>query len=137
MTSALLLTTLLLPLIAGALLPLWRGRYSRHAGKVAAAVAALVLACVIGLLAALRRGETPALAVTWIPTAGIRFARQLDWQAVPFLLNVVVVTLLAAVYGWGYMHVHEGHRLPAFYALLLFFMGGMVGTVLAAAVIYS
>ena len=131
MTSALLLTTLLLPLIAGALLPLWRGHYSRHAGKVAAAVAALVLACVVGLLTALRRGETPALAVTWIPTAGIRFALQLDWLAFSFLLNVVVVTLLAAVYGWGYMHVHEGHRLPAFYALLLFFMGGMVGTVLA------
>jgi len=129
MTSALLLTALLLPLVAGALLPLWRGRRIHQAGRVAVAAAALVLACVVGLLVALQRGETPALALTWIPAAGIRLALQLDWLGFPFLLNVVVVSLLAAVYGWGYMHADA--RLPAFYALLLFFMGGMVGTVLA------
>jgi len=129
MTPALLLITLFLPLVAGALLPLGRGRCIHYAGKVAAAVAAVSLVCVIGLLAALWRGESPVLSATWIPTQGIRFALQLDWLAFPFLLNVVVVTLLAAVYGWGYMHVDA--RLPTFYALLMFFMGGMVGTVLA------
>lgn len=129
MASALLATTLALPLAGSAFLPLWRGRHSRHAGKVAAAAVALALICVVGLLAALGEGESPALSVAWIPTLDIHLALRLDWLAFPFLLNIVVVTLLAIVYGWGYLHVDA--RLPAFHALLLLFMGGMVGTVLA------
>ena len=50
MIPILLLTTLALLLVGGALLPLWRGRQTKHAGKVTAAVAALFLTGLFCLL---------------------------------------------------------------------------------------
>ncbi|TEU07900.1 MAG: NADH-quinone oxidoreductase subunit M, partial [Anaerolineales bacterium] len=117
------------PWAGGALLAvLARGR--RRLAGAAAFVAALgsLLALLALCLARGSRGD-PVLRVPWIPAMGIHFGLRLDALALPFLVNVLGVSLVAIIYGWGYLVGHE--RVHLCYALMLAFMGSMLGTLLA------
>jgi NADH-quinone oxidoreductase subunit M len=156
-----LLVIIGVPLASALVLVLLRGRGVQVAGWIAGLAAAISLAAVLALLPALRREDALALGIQWIPTANVQLSIRLDWLSFPFLLTVTVVTLLAVVYAWGYHHPDErtpspdgstgsplrlaegpspdgstGSPLrlaegPIFYALLLLFAVGMMGSTLA------
>ena len=117
------------PWIAGTILAIFGKRWNRVSGWVAfIAVSASALAAL-----RLRPGEASelnaGLSWQWIPAAEIAFAMSYDTLSFPFVVNVLGVSLAAIVYGWGYLRVDA--RLHLFYALLLGFVGGMLGTLLA------
>lgn len=104
------------------------------------ALAAMVLS-VLGLVALLRaagptaswgpEGAESALgtgaAGSSIQASGL--AMRLDPLALPFLVTVLGVSLVAVGYGWGYFEgVYDEHLC---YALMLVFAGSMAGTLLA------
>jgi NADH-quinone oxidoreductase subunit M len=124
-----LVAILAVPVGAAVVLFLLRGRTVRFAGSIALASAAITLAAALGMLPALYRGDVPALAVPWIPTAGIELSLHVDWLTLPFLVTEAAVTLVAIAYSLGYHETDE--RSPTFYGLLLLFGVGMSGTTLA------
>ncbi len=129
METFLLIAIVALPGTTALLLALLRGRGARAAGWIAGGSAALTLAAVFALLPALREGQEPVLALSWIPAAGIQLRLHADWLTLPFLVTEAAVTLTAIIYGWGYHHADA--RSGTFYALLLLFGVGMSGTTLA------
>lgn len=117
------------PLLAAAVLVLFRRHLGAAAGWIAGLGAALPLLAAFALLPVLQHGGEPALAVVWIPALGIELDLHVDWLTLPFLMTEAGVSLLAIIYAWGYHHRDE--RTPYFYALLLLFAVGMAGTTLA------
>ena len=131
MTSYLPLIVLAAPWLAAMVVVLGGAR--RRLPEVVALIAAAL--ATVALLA----GIGPALTggawfrVPWIPELGMAFALRLDALSVPFAVNTLIVALLALSYGWGYLHhVRSRH---VCYALILTFIGGMLGTVLASDVL--
>jgi NADH-quinone oxidoreductase subunit M len=118
------------PLVAALLLLLLRGRVVRAAGRIAGLAAAIPVIGAFALLPALRAGSSPALSMRWIPAANVNLSMRVDWLTLPFLVLAAAVALFAVVYAWGYHRRDE--RTPLFYALLLLFAAGMIGTTLAA-----
>jgi len=102
----------------------------RRLPEIIALVCAVV--CSVGVAIGARRGDANVepLVAPWIPALGISFSVRLDALAVPFALNTMAVTCLALAYGWDYFrNVHHRHLC---YALMLAFLGSMLGSVLAA-----
>jgi NADH-quinone oxidoreductase subunit M len=124
-----LLTILLAPLTAVAVLLVLRGRGTHFAGWIAGASAAISLSAALAMVPSLYRGQAPAVSIPWVPPAGIKFSLHVDWLTLPFLVTEAAVTLVAIAYSWGYHHTDE--RSGVFYALLLLFGLGMSGTTLA------
>jgi NADH-quinone oxidoreductase subunit M len=116
------------PLAGATLLALWRGLGHRAVGGLAGAAAAISLVGSLALLPGLRQGVVPTATIALSP-AGMGFRLCLDWLSFPYVLTAAGVTLLAVIYAWGYHHPDA--RTPYFYALLLLFSAGMVGTTLA------
>jgi len=116
------------PWVGGAILALFGRRWGRLTG-VFAFVAAAVSALAVALGSDQASGPDLVLKWQWIPSIEIDFALRLDGLSFPFLVNVLGVSLIAICYGWGYLHDHG--RLHLCYALLLGFMGSMVGTLLS------
>jgi NADH-quinone oxidoreductase subunit M len=129
MDALILLTILGLPVLTALVLALLRERGAAIAGWVAGAVVAVALGAALALIPALNRGETPTLALPWIPTANVYLRLHVDWLTLPFMVTEIGVTLAAMIYSWGYHHRDE--RSGYFYALLLLFGVGMTGTTLA------
>ncbi len=127
-TTALLLV-LGAPAAATLTLFLFPRRLQLAARWLAGGAAALSLAAMFSLIPALQRGEVPAIALNWVPAAGIQFALHIDWLTLPFAITEGAVTLLAVIYAWGSEANDE--RAPYFYGLLLLFAVGMAGTTLA------
>jgi NADH-quinone oxidoreductase subunit M len=101
---------------------------------LAGGAAALSLAAMLSLIPALRHGEVPAIALNWMPAAGVEFDLHIDWLTLPFVITEGVVTLLAIIYAWGSETNdarEHAHHASYFYALLLLFAVGMAGTTLA------
>jgi NADH:ubiquinone oxidoreductase subunit 5 (subunit L)/multisubunit Na+/H+ antiporter MnhA subunit len=64
----------------------------------------------------------------WLPQLGLSIGLKLDGLSLLFLALISLVGFLASVYSSKYM---EGERgLEAYYALLMLFVGGMLGVVL-------
>lgn len=133
------------PWVGGALLALFGRRWGRLSG-VLAFVAAAVSALAVAVGSDPGGGPDLVLRWQWIPSMEIDFALRLDALSFPFLVNVLGVSLIAICYGWGYLHDGTGRvrprplrpesarpegRLHLFYALLLGFMGAMLGTLLS------
>ena len=131
MTSLWLPALLALPWVSGLLCVLLRGAAQRAARLLAlGAMAALAVGLVGagGALSGVLAFQTP-----WIPSLGVRFALRLDSLSWPMMVNLIIVSLGATWYAWGYWtHVDRPHLA---YALLLAFVGSMVGTLLADDVI--
>ena len=132
-TTALLLV-LGAPLVTMMALFIFPQRLQPVARWLAGGAAALSLAAMFSLIPALRRGEVPAIALNWMPAAGIQFDLHIDWLTLPFAITEGAVTLLAIIYAWGSeANDARGHAQHAsyFYGLLLLFAVGMAGTTLA------
>ncbi|MBN2391246.1 MAG: NADH-quinone oxidoreductase subunit M [Anaerolineae bacterium] len=129
-----LLLIIVAPMLTALALFIFPRRLRPAARWLAGGAAALSLATMFSLIPALQRGEIPAIALTWIPAAGIEFDLHIDWLTLPFAITEGVVTLLAVIYAWGSeTDDARGHAAHAsyFYALLLLFAVGMAGTTLA------
>jgi multicomponent K+:H+ antiporter subunit A len=66
---------------------------------------------------------------SWIPEFGLHFALRLDGLSFLFALLVLAIGLLVLIYSHGYLGADE--PLGRFLGLMLGFMGGMLGIVLA------
>ena len=125
-----LLLILVLPFAGALLTPL----VSRAAGRVGTTLAALA-APAAGLILLLSEaapalsGDVIVVSWSWIPGLGLDFALRLDGLSFLFALLVLVIGLLVLIYSYGYLG--EGEPLGRFLALMLGFMGGMLGIVLA------
>ncbi len=117
------------PWVGGLLLATLGKRWGRWSGLVAVVSASLSALATLWLGIDLGKGAETGIAWEWIPSEGIDFALRLDSLSLPFLDNTLGVSIVALVYGLGYLRA-DG-RLHLCYALLLGFMGSMVSTCLA------
>ncbi|PVX71281.1 monovalent cation/H+ antiporter subunit A [Paraburkholderia unamae] len=118
-----------IPFVAAALIA-FAGRRAPAAGTWVAFAAALLG---LGLLASERVGM-PTYGVLqwqadWIPQLGLSFSLRLDGLSFMFALLVLAIGLLVFIYARYYLAGSES--LPRLYALLLLFMGAMLGVVLS------
>ena len=116
------------PWVGGVILALFGRRWGRLNGLLAFCAAA-VSALAIAIGSDLGREPDLILSWPWIPSMDIAFALRLDALSFPFAVNVLVVSLVAISYGWGYLRTAA--RVHLTYALLLGFMGSMLGTLLS------
>ena len=130
MDSWALLALLAIPWAGGllvAVLPRHRGKLAGAVALMAAIGSTLALGVVLG-----RGGVETELFVrrAWIRDTGVGLALRLDALALPFVVVVLGVSVFAIAYGLGYL---RGKRdLTLCYALILGFMGSMLGSVLSA-----
>jgi multicomponent K+:H+ antiporter subunit A len=124
-----LLLIVLLP-FAGALLPPLAGRLGRGAAAWTAAFvpAAALLLALEPLLAAFA-GTPVTVSRPWLPQAGVDLALRMDGLAALFILLILGIGLLIILYANYYLA--EDDSPGRFFALLLLFMGAMVGIVLS------
>ncbi|RAR65220.1 multisubunit potassium/proton antiporter PhaA subunit /multisubunit potassium/proton antiporter PhaB subunit [Paraburkholderia unamae] len=118
-----------IPFVAAALIA-FAGRRAPAAGTWVAFAAALLG---LGLLTSERVGM-PTYGVLqwhadWIPQLGLSFSLRLDGLSFMFALLVLAIGLLVFIYARYYLAGSES--LPRLYALLLLFMGAMLGVVLS------
>jgi multicomponent K+:H+ antiporter subunit A len=124
-----LLVLALLPFAAAATVALmpstWRRGAAWTAGLTAVAATALTLQAGPSVFA----GSVPSWSVAWMPSLGLHFGFRLDGLAWLFALLVSGIGALVVLYAAMYLDRKD----PAvrFYAFLLFFMGAMLGVVLA------
>ena len=125
----LLASIVLIPLL-GALLPavLWRAGGANPAG-VAASVAAVALALLLTQAPGVLDGATLVHSWPWMPAIGLTASFRLDGFGLLFALLVLVIGLLVILYARYYLSQEDCS--PRFFGLLLFFMGAMLGVVLA------
>ena len=121
---------LLLSLFALALLAPTIYRFAGRAAGWLFALAPLSL-CLsfLALSGSIAAGEAFSLSYSWVPALGVRLAFYLDGWSLLFVLLISAIGGLVLIYTGYYL---EGHPLLGrFYLFLLFFMGSMLGVVLA------
>lgn len=103
------------------------------AGWVLAALPAAIAVWLALQIPAIVAGETIETVYPWNPGMGIDLAFMLDGLSLLFALLISGIGALILVYTGGYLagHPHQGRL----YAFLLFFMGSMLGVVLASNVL--
>ena len=123
-----LLLIVTLPLL-GALLAAAAGRSrSLRLTAVTASVAPIaVLALILSLLPSILAGEVLLAEWPWISTIGLNVAFRMDGLAMLFALLIAGMGLLVILYARHYFDGKPGG--PRFYALMLVFMGAMLGLV--------
>lgn len=92
-------------------------------------VLALLFASLIGYVDATRTGEALTFSIPWITSLKLSYSIYLDSLALLFALLITGIGALIALYA-GY-YFEEKSQLIRFYQLLLLFMGGMLGLVMA------
>jgi multicomponent Na+:H+ antiporter subunit A len=115
-----------LPFVGALLVPLAVRVAAERAGYAAAAVALVCLGLVTDLW---RRGVHGTVSAEWIPTLDVAFALHVDGLALLISFLASGVGVLVFTYSAGYMHGEPG--LAKYYAVLLAFMGSMLGVALA------
>ncbi|MGF1614814.1 MAG: monovalent cation/H+ antiporter subunit A [Gammaproteobacteria bacterium] len=120
---------LALPLL-GAVLPLATIAHGRSACAWSAALApAAALGLALWLAPAVFAGETLVVRQLWIDSLGLHLALRLDGLSLLFVLLILGMGLLVILYARYYLS--ERDPMGRFYALLLLFMGAMLGIVLS------
>ncbi|MFT0168251.1 monovalent cation/H+ antiporter subunit A [Paraburkholderia mimosarum] len=118
-----------LPFVAAALVA-FAGRHAPASGTWIAFAAALLG---LGLLGSERVGMAShgvlQWQAEWIPQLGLSFSLRLDGLSFMFALLVLAIGLLVFIYARYYLAGSDS--LPRLYALLLLFMGAMLGVVLS------
>jgi len=119
----------LLPCAGGVLLLATSNEHRRLAAATAGVVALVGCAIVFALSPAVFAGEIVRWRVDWLPQLGLAFGFRLDGLAWLFALIICGIGALIVLYAAYYLN----HDDPAarFFAFLLFFMGAMLGIVLA------
>ena len=117
-----------IPLLGVPLVPLVSGLDSRLRGWMAVAVSGL------GMLAALYGAVTYAAPSTegfalWLPSLSVNLQVKVDQLSVLVGAFVSFVSFLVVVYSLGYMKEEQGQS--RYYALVLLFVGSMMGLVMA------
>jgi multicomponent K+:H+ antiporter subunit A len=97
----------------------------RRASMLAGAATAVSMAALAALAPAVFAGQVARAGWDWLPALGAGFGLRLDGLALLFALLIVGIGLLVILYGRYYLSPAE--RTERFYALLLAFMGSMLG----------
>jgi multicomponent K+:H+ antiporter subunit A len=128
-TAMKLLLIVLLPFL-GLLLPLLFIRQSRSAAAWSAAVAPLIaLTLLLSEAPAVFSGEVITASWRWLPALGLEFSFFLDGYGFLFAGLILGIGLLIILYARYYLS--ESDPMGRFYAMLLAFMGAMLGIVTA------
>jgi multicomponent K+:H+ antiporter subunit A len=111
---------------AGSFLPLAFARRGRTLIAWASAVGPIgALMILAGAAPSVFDGQAPSYSVPWVPALGLQFALRLDGWAWLFAALILVIGLLVILYGRYYLSADD--PFGRFYALLLLFMGSMLG----------
>ena len=124
-----MLTPVLVLLLASAIAPTAHRALGRRAGVFLAAAPALLFAHFARFLGPSAAGQAVEESWPWVAGMGIRLAFRLDGLSLLFALLVTGIGALVLVYGGGYLKGDP--RLGRFFSATLFFMGAMLGLVLA------
>ena len=124
-----MLTPVLILFALAAIAPGLQRVLRERTGTVLAAGPAALFAWFVTGLDDVTRGEAWVQSWTWVEELGIRFAFRLDGLSLLFALLVTGIGALVLVYAGGYFKGDA--RTPRFYTAILFFMGAMLGLVLA------
>lgn len=123
------LAVVLTPFAAALLAPV----VVRLIGAAAAPVLALVPAAMflhfLGYLTDVSEGARVVVSADWIPALGVRFSILIDGLSLLFALLVTGIGAAIVVYSGGYLKGHP--HLGRFLGFIFFFMGSMLGLVLA------
>jgi multicomponent K+:H+ antiporter subunit A len=119
----------LLPFLA--IVPVWAiARFGRRASAGVALLAPLVGLGVLGtMLPSVFAGETLVYDWTWIERLGLTLSFRLDGLGMLFALLILGIGALVVLY--AYYYLTEDDPIGPFYAMLMTFMGAMLGVVLS------
>ena len=124
-----LLLIVLLPFL-GIVLPPLTIRYGRNLCAWSAAAPALLgLALLLSQAPAVFRGEVLTVGWPWLPGLGLELAFLLDGYALLFAGLILGIGLLIVLYARYYLSADD--PMGRFYAMLLAFMGSMLGIVMS------
>jgi multicomponent K+:H+ antiporter subunit A len=124
-----LLLAVLAPFLGAILIALTRKRGRLRFAAKAGAVTLVALACLVPDIAGPFTGQTLVWRLPWMPSLGLDLALRLDGLGLLFALMILVIGLLVILYARYYLSPNDD--MGRFYASLLFFMGAMLGLVLA------
>ena len=122
-------TMLALPFVAAVSMVFLRGRSRGQVAWVAAAAPVLGLLVLAWLTPAVLQGWIPRAGHAWIPQIGLDFSLRLDGLAWMFAGLVLAIGVLVVMYAHYYLSKEDSA--PRFFGCLLFFMGSMLGVVIA------
>jgi multicomponent K+:H+ antiporter subunit A len=97
----------------------------RYAAWVAGAATAVAAAAIVMIAPAVFAGAIPHARWDWLPALGVGFGLRVDGLAFVFASLIVGIGLLIVLYARYYMTPDEPNE--RFFALLLLFMGSMLG----------
>ncbi|HET9049066.1 MAG TPA: monovalent cation/H+ antiporter subunit A [Chiayiivirga sp.] len=120
---------LMLPFITALLVAFSHRRSRRVMAWMTAAAPVLALSLLVVLAPQVLSGQVPMAFVEWAPQLGLNLSIRLDGLAWMFALMVLVIGALVVMYAHYYLDPRDSAA--RFYAFLLFFMGAMLGVVLA------
>ncbi len=122
-----------MPFLACVLAYALQGRLASGAVYVAGGVAALLFLVTLLLFPQVADGGVLAYRIEWIPQLGLNLTLRLDGLAWLFSVLITLIGLLVVLYARYYMSPQD--PVARFYALLLAFMGAMLGLVLSGNII--
>lgn len=82
-----------------------------------------------GFISRVAAGETFSISHSWVPSLNTQFSFYLDGLSLLFALLICFIGGLVLIYAGSYLHGHP--QLGRFYLSIIFFMGSMLGLVLA------
>ncbi len=130
---ALPLAILCLPFVAGLMVFVLGGHGRRAATWLMTGTALLCLLLSLWLYPAIATGDALRQAISWAPGLGLDVSLRVDGFSWLFMLLICGIGMLVGVYARYYMPADD--PLSRFFALLLAFMGSMLGIVMSGNVI--
>lgn len=126
----LLLSLVTLPFLQGCLVLICKFLPKKNLGLLSSIVTCMHFTTVLLLSREVIDGETVQLSIDWFPKALVNFSLHADGLALFFSLLITGMGSLVFIYTQGYMN-HKEDKIRYFYACLHFFVGSMLGAVLA------
>jgi multicomponent Na+:H+ antiporter subunit A len=120
---------LLAPFLAAALAPLIERNTGPAAGWILAIVPAALCISLATTIPAIAAGGTVTYAIDWVPALSLRLSFVIDGLSLVFALLITGIGAFIIVYSADYLKTHP--QRGRFLALMLLFMGAMLGLVLA------
>lgn len=126
------LLAVILPIISGVALYVFRKRVEKYAGWLATIVASLSVLIILSMVIDLIERGPIHFAYAWIRTPSIKLTLGfwVDMISFPIGLIIAVVSALSCFYSIKYMKGESGQA--GYYANLLLFMAGMIGVIFSA-----
>ena len=126
----LIISAILLPFFAAALIPLIHNRLGRlNIGWLALTIPFSLFVFFLYHIPAISAGDTFKETLHWLPTLGINMTAYLDGLSLIMALLITGMGSLVIIYSIYYLSSTDS--LPHFYAYLMLFMGAMLGVVLS------